>query len=104
LLPIIASNLLFSGREVIDLYFIGRCGADTVGGFAMSTTLISMILVQVPLAYILSSYAGRGDYRYLDGNHRRDCPAGNTPLRDVLERWMETGYEQKKEKITDCPY
>ena len=42
-LPIIASNLLQSVLEVVDLYFVGRLGADAIAGVAMSTTIIFVL-------------------------------------------------------------
>jgi putative MATE family efflux protein len=42
-LPIIAANLLQSVLEVVDLYFVGRLGADAIAGVAMSSTIIFVL-------------------------------------------------------------
>ena len=61
-LPIIASNLLQSVLEVVDLYFVGRLGADAIAGVAMSTTLIFVLatfvigLVTATTAFISRHY------------------------------------------------
>ncbi|MDD1685068.1 MAG: MATE family efflux transporter [Methanoregula sp.] len=61
-LPIIASNLLQSVLEVVDLYFVGRLGSDAIAGVAMSTTLIFVLatfvigLVTATTAFIARHY------------------------------------------------
>jgi putative MATE family efflux protein len=61
-LPIIASNLLQSVLEIVDLYFVGRLGADAIAGVAMSTTLIFVLatfvigLVTATTAFISRHY------------------------------------------------
>jgi putative MATE family efflux protein len=61
-LPIIASNLLQSVLEVVDLYFVGRLGADAIAGVAISTTLIFVLatfvigLVTATTAFISRHY------------------------------------------------
>ncbi len=61
-LPIIASNLLQSVLEVVDLYFVGRLGADAIAGVAMSTTIIFVLatfivgLVTATTAFISRHY------------------------------------------------
>lgn len=66
-LPIIASNLLQSVLEIVDLYFVGRLGADAIAGVAMSTTLIFVLatfvigLVTATTAFI-SRHFGAEEY------------------------------------------
>jgi len=61
-LPIIASNLLQSVLEVVDLYFVGRLGPDAIAGVAMSTTIIFVLatfvvgLVTATTAFISRHY------------------------------------------------
>jgi putative MATE family efflux protein len=61
-LPIIASNLLQSVLEMVDLYFVGRLGAEAIAGVAMSTTLIFVLatfvigLVTATTAFISRHY------------------------------------------------
>jgi MATE family, multidrug efflux pump len=64
-LPIIASNLLQSVLEVVDLYFVGRLGSDAIAGVAMSTTIIFVLatfvvgLVTATTAFISSHYGAQ---------------------------------------------
>jgi putative MATE family efflux protein len=64
-LPIIASNLLQSVLEVVDLYFVGRLGADAIAGVAMSTTIIFVLatfvigLVTATTAFISRHYGAK---------------------------------------------
>jgi putative MATE family efflux protein len=64
-LPIIASNLLQSVLEVVDLYFVGRLGADAIAGVAMSTTIIFVLatfvvgLVTATTAFISRHYGAQ---------------------------------------------
>jgi putative MATE family efflux protein len=46
-LPIIASNLLQSVAEVIDLFFVGRLGPDAIAGVALSMMFILAIMTIV---------------------------------------------------------
>lgn len=61
-LPIIAGNLLQSVLEVVDLYFVGRLGADAIAGVAMSSTIIFVLatfivgLVTATTAFISRHY------------------------------------------------
>jgi len=61
-LPIIASNLLQSVLEVVDLYFVGKLGADAIAGVAMSSTIIFVLatfvvgLVTATTAFISRHY------------------------------------------------
>jgi len=64
-LPIIASNLLQSVLEVVDLYFVGRLGADAIAGVAMSSTIIFVLatfivgLVTATTAFISRHYGAQ---------------------------------------------
>jgi len=64
-LPIIASNLLQSVLEVVDLYFVGRLGANAIAGVAMSTTIIFVLatfvigLVTATTAFISRHYGAK---------------------------------------------
>jgi putative MATE family efflux protein len=64
-LPIIASNLLQSVLEVVDLYFVGRLGADAIAGVAMSTTIMFVLatfiigLVTATTAFISRHYGAQ---------------------------------------------
>ena len=64
-LPIIASNLLQSVLEVVDLYFVGRLGSDAIAGVAMSTTIIFVLatfvvgLVTATTAFISRHYGAQ---------------------------------------------
>jgi putative MATE family efflux protein len=66
-LPMILSNLLQSVLEVVDLYFVGRLGADAIAGVAMSATLLFVLatfiigLVTATTAFISRHY-GAQDY------------------------------------------
>ena len=42
-LPIIVSNLLQSVLEIVDMYFVGRLGAEALAGVAMSMTLMMVL-------------------------------------------------------------
>jgi Na+-driven multidrug efflux pump len=64
-LPIIASNLLQSVLEVVDLYFVGKLGADAIAGVAMSSTIIFVLatfivgLVTATTAFISRHYGAQ---------------------------------------------
>jgi putative MATE family efflux protein len=64
-LPIIAGNLLQSVLEVVDLYFVGRLGADAIAGVAMSSTIIFVLatfivgLVTATTAFISRHYGAQ---------------------------------------------
>jgi Na+-driven multidrug efflux pump len=64
-LPIIASNLLQSVLEMVDLYFVGRLGANAIAGVAMSTTIIFVLatfivgLVTATTAFISRHYGAQ---------------------------------------------
>jgi putative MATE family efflux protein len=64
-LPIIAANLLQSVLEVVDLYFVGRLGADAIAGVAMSSTIIFVLvtfivgLVTATTAFISRHYGAQ---------------------------------------------
>ena len=64
-LPMIAANLLQSVLEVVDLYFVGRLGPDTIAGVAMSTTIIFLLatfvigLVTATTAFISRHYGAQ---------------------------------------------
>lgn len=64
-LPMIAGNLLQSVLEVVDLYFVGRLGADAIAGVAMSTTIIFVLatfivgLVTATTAFISRHYGAQ---------------------------------------------
>jgi Na+-driven multidrug efflux pump len=61
-LPIIASNILQSVPEVVDLSFVGMPGANAIAGVAMSTTIIFVLatfivgLVTATTAFISRHY------------------------------------------------
>ena len=46
-LPIIVSNMLQSVLEIVDMYFVGRLGAEALAGVAMSMTLIIVLMTFV---------------------------------------------------------
>ena len=46
-LPIIVSNLLQSVLEIVDMYFVGRLGAEALAGVAMSMTLNIVLMTFV---------------------------------------------------------
>lgn len=64
-LPIVASNLLQSVLEVVDLYFVGRLGADAIAGVAMSATIMFVLatfivgLVTATTAFVSRHYGAR---------------------------------------------
>jgi putative MATE family efflux protein len=61
-LPIIVSNLLQSVLEIVDMYFVGRLGAEALAGVAMSMTLMMVLatfvigLVTATTAFIARHY------------------------------------------------
>jgi putative MATE family efflux protein len=61
-LPIIVSNLLQSVLEIVDMYFVGRLGAEALAGVAMSMTLMLVLatfvigLVTATTAFIARHY------------------------------------------------
>jgi putative MATE family efflux protein len=64
-LPMVAGNILQSILEVVDLYFVGRLGADAIAGVAMSATIIFVLatfivgLVTSATAFISRHYGAR---------------------------------------------
>lgn len=42
--PIVAGNVLQSGLELVDLFFVGRLGAEAIAGVAMSTSVVMVIM------------------------------------------------------------
>jgi len=64
-LPIVVGNLLQSVLELVDLYFVGRLGADAIAGVAMSGTIIMVLMtvvigiVTATTAFISRSYGAR---------------------------------------------
>jgi hypothetical protein len=62
----------------------------------MSITHIPMILVQVPVADILWSFAGRGELPVSGQLSLSGLSGRQYSSRDVLELWMGTGCDLKK--------
>jgi putative MATE family efflux protein len=64
-LPIIAGNLLQSVLEGVDLYFMGRTGANAIAGVAISSTIIFVlatfivVLVTTTTAFISRHYSAQ---------------------------------------------
>ena len=64
-LPIVVSNLLQSVLEVVDLYFVGRLGAEAIAGVSMSLVLIITLMTVViglntaTMAFIARAYGAR---------------------------------------------
>jgi len=64
-LPIMVSNLLQSVLEVVDLYFVGRLGAEAIAGVSMSLVLIITLMTVViglntaTMAFIARAYGAR---------------------------------------------
>lgn len=38
--PIVVGNVLQSGLEIVDLFFVGRLGAEAIAGVAMGTSIV----------------------------------------------------------------
>lgn len=55
-LPIIVSNLLQSVLEIVDMYFVGRLGAEAIAGVAMSMTLM-LVLVTFVIGLVTATTA-----------------------------------------------
>ncbi|MDP2796137.1 MAG: MATE family efflux transporter [Methanoregula sp.] len=55
-LPIIVSNLLQSVLEIVDMYFVGRLGAEALAGVAMSMTLM-MVLITFVIGLVTATTA-----------------------------------------------
>jgi len=55
-LPIIVSNLLQSVLEIVDMYFVGRLGAEALAGVAMSMTLM-MVLATFVIGLVTATTA-----------------------------------------------
>jgi putative MATE family efflux protein len=59
-LPIVLSNLLQSVLEIIDLFFVGRLGADAIAGVAMGMTIIYVLATFViGLATAVTAFIAR---------------------------------------------
>ncbi|HOI12888.1 MAG TPA: MATE family efflux transporter [Methanoculleus sp.] len=65
--PIVAGNVLQSGLELVDLFFVGRLGSEAIAGVAMSTSIV-MVLMTVIIGVVtantafVSRYYGAKDY------------------------------------------
>lgn len=66
--PIVAGNVLQSGLELVDLFFVGRLGSEAIAGVAMSTSIV-MVLMTVIIGIVtantafVSRYYGARDTR-----------------------------------------
>lgn len=54
--PIVAANLLQSGLELVDLFFVGRLGAEAIAGVAMSTSVV-MVLMTIIIGIVTANTA-----------------------------------------------
>lgn len=54
--PIVAGNVLQSGLELVDLFFVGRLGAEAIAGVAMSTSIV-MVLMTVIIGIVTANTA-----------------------------------------------
>jgi len=54
--PIVAANLLQSGLELVDLFFVGRLGAEAIAGVAMSTSGV-MVLMTIIIGIVTANTA-----------------------------------------------
>jgi putative MATE family efflux protein len=54
--PIVAGNLLQSGLELVDLFFVGRLGKEAIAGVAMSTSIV-MVLMTVIIGIVTANTA-----------------------------------------------
>ncbi|OPY36087.1 MAG: multidrug efflux protein [Methanoregula sp. PtaU1.Bin051] len=66
-LPIVLSNLLQSVLEMVDLYFVGRLGADAIAGVAMAMTFIFVLATFIiglatALTAFIARHYGAGEY------------------------------------------
>jgi len=64
--PIIATNLLQSIMEVVDLFFVGRLGAEAIAGVAVSLTLIMVLMtviigINTATTALVSRHFGAGE-------------------------------------------
>jgi len=54
--PIVAGNVLQSGLELVDLFFVGRLGAEAIAGVAMSTSGV-MVLMTIIIGIVTANTA-----------------------------------------------
>jgi putative MATE family efflux protein len=54
--PIVAANLLQSGLELVDLFFVGRLGAEAIAGVAMSSSIV-MVLMTIIIGIVTANTA-----------------------------------------------
>jgi Na+-driven multidrug efflux pump len=54
--PIVAGNVLQSGLELVDLFFVGRLGSEAIAGVAMSTSIV-MVLMTVIIGIVTANTA-----------------------------------------------
>jgi len=54
--PIVAGNVLQSGLELVDLFFVGRLGAEAIAGVAMSTSVV-MVLMTIIIGIVTANTA-----------------------------------------------
>jgi len=54
--PIVAGNVLQSGLELVDLFFVGRLGHEAIAGVAMSNTVV-MVLMTVIIGLVTANTA-----------------------------------------------
>lgn len=54
--PIVAGNVLQSGLELVDLFFVGRLGSEAIAGVAMSTSIV-MVLMTIIIGIVTANTA-----------------------------------------------
>lgn len=54
--PIVVGNVLQSGLEIVDLFFVGRLGAEAIAGVAMGTSIV-MVLMTVIIGLVTANTA-----------------------------------------------
>ncbi len=54
--PIVAGNVLQSGLELVDLFFVGRLGKEAIAGVAMSTSVV-MVLMTIIIGIVTANTA-----------------------------------------------
>ncbi|WP_301002660.1 MATE family efflux transporter [Methanoculleus sp.] len=45
--PIVAGNVLQSGLELVDLFFVGRLGQEAIAGVAVSTSIVMVLMTVI---------------------------------------------------------
>ena len=89
--PIVVGNVLQSGLELVDLFFVGRLGSEAIAGVAMGSSVI-MVLMTV-IVGIVTHTVEQTDYE--------ECPEGAGEEWDDFD--FRCNYRLKREDDMDAP-